>query len=261
VASLLGGADNGFRMHLLERQEQLEILNRCFQEARTGCGKLVLVAGEAGLGKSSLVERFVAEHRREARTLWGACDGLSTPRPLAPVHEIAAQTSALGGHASSDGESRDWLFRALLEDLARPDRASVVVLEDLHWADAATLDFLRFIGRRIQRTSAVFLATYREEELPASHPVRLALGELTGHHVTRMRLAPLSLAAVQMLAGESGRDPGLLYQVTGGNPFFVREVLASPGEQVPETVRDAVLARLGSARLTRCADRFRGFSS
>jgi DNA-binding CsgD family transcriptional regulator len=231
-------------MHLLERQEQLEALNRCFQEARAACGKLVFVAGEAGLGKSSLVERFVAEHRRDARTLWGACDGLSTPRALAPVHEIAAQTALLAGRVARDDDSRDWLFRVLLEDLSRPERACVVVLEDLHWADAATLDFLRFIGRRIQRTSAVFIATYREEELSADHPLRVTLGELTGHHVIRMRLAPLSLAAVEVLARESGRDAGLLHQTTGGNPFFVREVLASPGELVPETVRDAVLARL-----------------
>src|SRR5215470_5539272 len=109
-------------MHLLERQDQLQILNRCFQQARMASGKLVLVAGEAGLGKSSLVERFVSEHRREARTLWGGCDALSTPRPLAPVYEIAAQTSALASRVGSDDESREWLFRVLLQELARSDR-------------------------------------------------------------------------------------------------------------------------------------------
>ena len=231
-------------MHLLERKEQLEALNRCVEAARAGCGKLVLLAGGAGLGKSSLVEQFVSEHRRNARTLWGACDGLSTPRALGPVHEIAAQTSGPAERATHDVAPRDWLFRLLLEDLAQPEGACLVVLEDLHWADAATLDFLRFIGRRIQRTRAVFVATYRDDELSASDPVRLALGELTGHHVIRMRLAPLSLAAVQMLAEDSGREGELLHRITAGNPFFVREVLASPGELVPETVRDAVLARL-----------------
>lgn len=231
-------------MHLIERHEQLEELNRCLQEARAGTGKLVLVAAGAGLGKSALVERFVSEHRRDARALWGACDGLSTPQALTPVYEIAAQSSGAAGRTKRDDESRDRLFRALLEDLTRPERATVAVLEDLHWADAATLDFLRFVGRRIQRTSAVFIATYRDDELSASHPVRLALGELTGDHVIRMRLAPLSLAAVQVLASDSGRDAKLLHQITGGNPFFVREVLASANELVPETVRDAVLARL-----------------
>jgi DNA-binding CsgD family transcriptional regulator/tetratricopeptide (TPR) repeat protein len=231
-------------VHLLDRQKQLEELNRCFQEARAASGKLVLVAGEAGIGKSSLVERFVSEHRRDARTLWGACDALSTPRALAPVHEIAAQTVPPGGRGIRDGETGDRLFRVLLEDFARSERVCIVVLEDLHWADAATLDFLLFIGRRIQRTSAVFVTTYRDDELSATHPVRLTLGELTGNHVSRMRLAPLSLAAVEVLARESGRDAALLHQTTGGNPFFVREVLASTGDLVPETVRDAVLARL-----------------
>jgi DNA-binding CsgD family transcriptional regulator len=231
-------------MHLLERQDQLEALNRSFQEARRASGKLVLIAGEAGLGKSALVERFVSEHRREACTFWGACDALATPRALAPVYEIAAQTAILTGRMPREEGSRDLLFRCLLEDLARPERSCVAVLEDAHWADEATLDFLRYMGRRIQRTSAVFVVTYRDEELPVTHPVRLSLGELTGHHVVRMRLAPLSLAAVQVLAKDSGRDPAFLHRITGGNPFFVRELLSSPGERIPETVRDAVIARL-----------------
>lgn len=231
-------------MHLLERQEQLEQLNRCFQDARAGSGKLALISGEAGVGKSSVVERFVAEHRRDARPLWGACDALSTPRALVPVYEIAAQTSVLAGTGIRDDQARDSLFRSLLEDLIRPERVSVVVLEDLHWADAATLDFVRFIGRRAQRTTAVLLATYRDDELSSAHAVRLALGELTGDHVIRIRLAPLSSAAVAVLVGESGRDADVLHRITGGNPFFLREVLASPGESVPQTVRDAVMARL-----------------
>src|SRR5690242_11200296 len=133
-------------MHLFERQQQLEKLNHCLQEARGGCGKVVLVAGDAGIGKSSMVERFTSAHRRDVRTLWGACDALATPRALAPVQEIAAQTLVAverGGDASH--ESLDGLFRSLLEDLTRPGRASLVVLEDLHWADEATLDFVRFL--------------------------------------------------------------------------------------------------------------------
>ena len=232
-------------MHLLERQKQLEVLNRCLQEARAGDGKLVLVAGEAGLGKSSLVERFASDHRRHAHTLWGACDGLATPRALAPVHEIAVQILALDGRATPGDESRDWLFRTLFDYFSRPERLCIVVLEDLHWADEATLDFLRFIGRRIQRTTTLFIATYRDDEFYANHPVRLVLGELTGHQVIRMRLAPLSPSAVEVLAKDSGRDAAVLHQTTGGNPFFIREVLANLGESVPQTVRDAVLARLG----------------
>jgi DNA-binding CsgD family transcriptional regulator len=234
-------------MHLLERQEQLDTLNGCLQEARAHVGKMVLVAAEAGYGKSSLIERFTLEHRRDARALWGACDSLATPSALAPVHEIAAQTSLISSAVAAEGTSRDWLFHALFDELADSQQPSIVVLEDVHWADEATLDFLRFLGRRIQRTAALFIATYRPDEVSSNHPLRQALGDLTGHHVTRMRLPPLSAGAVALLAQESGRDAALLHQITGGNPLFVREVLASHDESVPETVRDAVLARL-----TRC---------
>jgi len=236
--------DNHLGMQLLERQQQLEALDSCLQEARAGSGKLVLISGEAGLGKSSLVEQFVLAHGREICTLWGACDALATPRALGPIHEIAAQTRLPADQWARADESRDRLFRALLAELRRPEGVCVMVLEDIHWADEATIDFVRFIGRRIQRTSALFLVTYRDDELSVTHPARLALGELTGHHVTRIRLAPLSALAVHELAKDSARDLVQLHQITGGNPFFVREVLASPGESVPETVRDAVLARL-----------------
>src|SRR5882757_11209223 len=104
-------------MQLLERQEQLDTLTCSFAEARAGSGKLILITGEAGLGKSSLVEQFVAETKRHARILWGACDALDTPRALGPVHEIAAQTSIFDGHAALPNESRDWLFGSLFAQL------------------------------------------------------------------------------------------------------------------------------------------------
>jgi DNA-binding CsgD family transcriptional regulator/tetratricopeptide (TPR) repeat protein len=231
-------------MHLFERQPYLERLKQCLERARAGAGKVVLVAGEAGIGKSSLVEQFVSEHRRDVRTLWGACDALATPRVLAPVHEIAAQTLGKSGGVPGNDQTLDRLFRALFEDLAQPGRASIVVLEDLHWADGSTLDFVRFLGRRIQRTSAVFVVTFRDDELASRHPARVALGDLTGDHIVRLRLPPLSPAAVADLAKASGRHAPNLHEITGGNPFFVREVLATPGEGIPETVRDAVTARL-----------------
>jgi DNA-binding CsgD family transcriptional regulator/tetratricopeptide (TPR) repeat protein len=237
-------SDNPGLMNLLERQQQFELLTQGFSDARAGSGKLILIAGEAGLGKSSLVEQFVAQSRGQARILWGACDALDTPRALGPVHEIAAQTELLQAPHALAEESRDRLFAALFAQLLPPQRTAVVVLEDVHWADESTLDFFRFIGRRIQRTGALMIATYREEELSPAHPVRRALGELTGRHVIRTRLAPLSAAAVAEMAKSTGRDAALLHQITDGNPFFVSEALAYPGERVPETVRDAVLSRL-----------------
>ena len=100
-------SDNGPGMHLFERQHQLETLAQSFSEARAGAGKLILIAGEAGLGKSSLVEQFVSDTRRQARVLWGACDALDTPRALGPVHEIAEQIAVFDGRAANPAESRD----------------------------------------------------------------------------------------------------------------------------------------------------------
>src|SRR4051812_39011129 len=206
-------------IQLLERQDQLAALESSLQEVRGGSGKLVLLCGEAGVGKSSLVEAFAAEHSGECRFLWGGCDSLATPRPLGPVHEIAALLPSAKSVIAGTAELPGPLFRAVLEDLTRRERTSVVILEDFHWADDATLDFLRFIGRRIQRTNSLFIVTYRDDELCMTHPVRLVLGEQTGEHVTRVRLLPLSLLGVETLAKQSGRDAVPLYEATGGNPL------------------------------------------
>jgi len=232
-------------LQLVERHDQLAALERTLRDVRDGgAGKLVLLCGEAGVGKSSLVETFAAEHSGECRFLWGGCDALATPRALGAVHEIAALLPSVRTMLARVDESPGPLFRAVLEDLTGSQRTSVVILEDFHWADEGTLDFFRFVGRRIQRTNSLFIVTYRNDELCRTHPVRLVLGEQTGDHVVRMRLVPFSALGVETLAKQSGRDAKLLYAATGGNPFFVREVLASPEECVPQTVRDAVLARL-----------------
>jgi DNA-binding CsgD family transcriptional regulator/tetratricopeptide (TPR) repeat protein len=231
-------------MNLLERDKPLQTLEQRLQDAQAGSGKVLLLAGEAGVGKSALVEAFAQGRQSNVRTLWGTCDALSTPRALGPVHELAARLPSTPDAVQPDAASRERLFRLLLQELSRPDRTSLVVLEDLHWADEATLDFVRYIARRIQRTRCLFVITYRDDELGAMHPVRAAVGELTGSHVSRLRLAPLSLEACGTLAQGTGRDAALIFGITGGNPFFVREVLASAGEAVPESVRDAIVARL-----------------
>ena len=131
---------------------------------------------------------------------------------------------------------------ALLGELQRAS-PTVIVLEDLHWADQATLDLLRLVGRRIEALNALLIVSYRDDELDRSHPLRVVLGELPRHVVRRLSLAPLSLAAVSALAEPSGTDPVGLHRLTGGNPFFVTEVLAASGARLPASVRDAVLAR------------------
>jgi DNA-binding CsgD family transcriptional regulator len=231
-------------MELLERQSQLEVLARLLREAGASAGKVALVSGEAGAGKSALVEHFAQQSSRSARVLWGHSDPLQTSRVLGPVHELRAGISALRGQALEPDLSREELFSSLFGQLAAPHPLSIVVLEDLHWADEATLDFVRFLGRRIQRTRCLLIATYRDDELPSTHLLRAVLGEVSGQHSVRIHVPSLSLNAVEQLARGTQRNARRVYEVTGGNPFFVRELLAAPTNQVPETVRDAVLARL-----------------
>ena len=128
-----------------------------------------------------------------------------------------------------------------------PDPAGLraVVVEDIHWADEATLDLLRFLARRIGSLPVLLVATYRDDELAASYPLRTALGDLAVQRCTRrVDLAPLSAAAVAALSAGSGLDAAELYRVTGGNAFYVTETLRTGLDQVPRSAVDAVLARV-----------------
>ena len=230
---------------LLERGRFLEALEAWWAEAVEGRGRLVLVTGEAGIGKTALVREFCARERLSRRVLWGACDGLRTPRPLAPFVDIAANAGDRFADAIAQGERPARCFDALVDELAGP-APTILVIEDLHWADEATLDVMTMLGRRAEIVPALVIATYRDDELTADHPLRSVLGELrVSHGVRRIELPPLSLEAVGALAAPADADTADLYRVTGGNPFFVTEVLATGGERVPATVRDAVLARAG----------------
>ena len=238
-------------MTLLEREHALEALFRWQRRAASQAGCLLFLGGEAGVGKTVFVKQACASLRGDVDILQGACDPLSTPRPLGPLIDMA---SALGGrlaHLLDDVDlgRRDRIFAALLARLSSDPM--LVVFEDAHWADEATLDLLRFLGRRISSTRSLLVVTHRDDELGPQHPLRLVTGDLaTSPDVKRLSLAPLSEAAVRRLAEDHGTeiDPGELHRLTGGNPFFVTEVLAAGAHGVPATVRDAVLARV--ARLS-----------
>jgi len=124
-----------------------------------------------------------------------------------------------------------------------------VVIEDIHWADEATIDLLRFLGRRIRDASVLLIVTYRDDGLAAGDPLQLALGDLASQRsVRRVSLAPLSTGAIQALAGGSATEAASLRELTGGNPFYLTQVIAAGTGQVPASARDAVLAR--AARLS-----------
>jgi DNA-binding CsgD family transcriptional regulator/tetratricopeptide (TPR) repeat protein len=231
-------------MQLLERDLFLEDLDRLLSQAASGQGHLVFIAGEAGVGKSSLVDEFCRRVFDTARCLRGSCDPLSTPRPLGPLFDIAAQVGGDLEVLVRDASERYEIFTACLELLRAGSKPNLAVIEDVHWADEATLDLLRYTGRRIDTIPAMVLATFRDDEVGPRHPLRTVLGDLaTSPAIQRMGIPPLSRKAVGQLAGESGIDAGRLHDLTGGNPFYVTEVLASGTSGIPETVRDAVLAR------------------
>jgi DNA-binding CsgD family transcriptional regulator/tetratricopeptide (TPR) repeat protein len=231
-------------MELLERASVLDVLDGVLAATARG-GRVVLVAGEAGIGKSALVRGFSERHSTDARFLLGACDPLLTPRALGPLHDLGRQTGGRLAALLAAGSSREQLFATLLDELDQGPRVQVVVVEDAHWADEATLDLLVFLGRRIQTTRALLIVTYRDDEVAVDHPLRAAIGRLPPHHVRHLKLEPLSEAAVAELARRAGRPAAGLRALTGGNPLLVTEVLAAGDAGVPMTVRDLVLARFG----------------
>ena len=246
-----GGEETG--RELLERASQLaELFERLGSVTRQQRGGVVLVSGEAGVGKTALISGFLAQRAQSAAVLRGACDALFTPRPLGPFHDIAP----VAGHELVELLEQDAppyrVAAALLARLARGP--TILVVEDVHWADEATLDVIGLIARRVETVPLLLALSYRDEGLDRRHPLRMLLGELSAAGIGwRIQLQRLTPDAVSRMAISKGVDPADLYAKTGGNPFFVTEVLAAEGRAVPDTVRDAVLAR--AARLSPGAHR------
>jgi DNA-binding CsgD family transcriptional regulator/tetratricopeptide (TPR) repeat protein len=230
-------------MRLIERESQLAALHQYADEASQGHGRLVLISGEAGVGKSVLLEEF-AQGLEDARWLWAACDGLFTPAALGPLLDIASQLDGELLRLCRAEARRDQLYGALLGQLGDLESLTVLAIEDVHWADEATLDLLSYLGRRIQHLRVLLLVTYRDDALAVDDPLRLTLGTLASQRATRrLSLATLSVGGVGILAQGSGIDAAELHQLTAGNPFFVTEVVQAGSDAQPASVRDAVLAR------------------
>jgi DNA-binding CsgD family transcriptional regulator len=229
-------------MELVERDAVLQLLEERLRSVAAGGGHTVLVTGEAGIGKTSLLNALAA--RRGDATLWrGACDALQTPHPLAPLHDIA-RSCKVGFRTLLGAEhGRAPLFEAVLQELQQSRPATLLIVEDVHWADDATLDLLKFLGRRIDRAPCLLVISYRDDELAPTHPLRLLTGELPSSLVTRIELPRLSPEGVERLATHALHSPAGVYAASHGNPFFATEILRYGIQGVPRGVQDLVLAR------------------
>jgi predicted ATPase len=230
-------------MELLERQNSIDQLSQLATDVSAGEGKTVLLSGEAGIGKTSLIKFFTSDLNSDTEILWGACDDLFTPRPLGPLYDIAYQMKSNLIKMLENEEKRVSIFSAFLNYLESTSHLKVIVIEDIHWADEATLDLVKFLSRRINRTKTILIFSYRDEEIDQDHPLYSLLGDLPHSEIKRIRLYPLSENAVDTLMKTAGFKNDNLYERTGGNPFYVTEVLAYKNEEFPSSVKEAVIAR------------------
>jgi len=232
-------------LELLERDQDLHTLAASFDEVVAGRGRIALVSGEAGIGKTSFVDHFIESRREQMCALKGNCDPLFTPTPLGPLHDIARQ---VGGSLPAQLETptaRAALFAGILDRLRKSLKPVVLVIEDLHWADDATLDLIKYLSRRVAQVKVLLIVTYRDDEVAGRPPLRLLLGDLAASKATvRIGLPRFSIEAVRTLIGSRNFDAAAVLRQTSGNPFFVTEVLSSATSGLPATVRDAVLARV-----------------
>ena len=229
-------------VRLVERDEELAALHQAWERALSGRGGLLIVGGEPGTGKSALVEAFVEQTEGVAPTLWGAGDPLATPRPLGPVHDVAAQLGEPVPTLLREAEQPHEIFSAVFEHLRTTP--SVLVIDDLHWADQGTVDLLRFVLRRVRSSRSLVIGTVRDDEVGTSHAMRSLLGDVArSPDASSLTLRPLSVAGVAELLADRPIDPAALHRLTAGNPFFVVEMLDHEGDDLPSNVRDAVLAR------------------
>jgi DNA-binding CsgD family transcriptional regulator/tetratricopeptide (TPR) repeat protein len=228
---------------LVERAEALAALRRHLDEEAMGVGRIVLIRGEAGIGKTALLKAFVQDCPADVDVFWGVCDGVSTPQPYGPFEDMAGTIGPEFRRMLDANASRGELGRWLLNWMSTgPTR--VLVIDDVQWADQATLDLLAFLARRIEPLPVLLLLTHRDGDGGAPSVDRILGGIASLPVLRQLPLEPLSRAGVERLAADTGVDARELHRITAGNPFYVHEVLDARLSQIPISVRDAVRARV-----------------
>ncbi len=234
---------------LIERQGSLRALRKLLERAVAGRGSIALVRGEAGIGKTTLLNAARERMNDDVRFLWGSCNALFTPQPLGPLHDMAAGFSDDTRELLENRVGTSALHPKLVDELGSASYPTVLVIEDVHWADNATLDLLKYLGRRISLIPAVIVLSFRNDEVDEKHPLTAILNSFPRACTHSIDLKPLSPDGVEKLCGASGfkAEGARFYEVTGGNPFFVNELIASggrPDESIPASIKEAVNTRL-----------------
>jgi len=232
---------------LVERDLQLKKLVKLADRAKGGRGGVVLLGGEAGLGKSTLLGAFLDKVGDDFRILAGGCDPLFTPRTLGPIHDMAGVLGDNIKQLLSENTKQTALFSAVLTALETPGSPTIMVIEDVHWADNATLDLIKYLGRRVWVLNTLIIVSFRTDEIGIDHPLSQVLGELPSTSTHRIELEPLSEDGVRILSDAFGYEGDDLHGITNGNPFFVTELLAGHEDgpnKIPASIKDAVASRL-----------------
>jgi predicted ATPase/DNA-binding CsgD family transcriptional regulator len=231
-------------MQLVERSAQLDQLRSLLAGAAEGNGHVVTLIGEAGAGKTALVNVFSGLVTTGMRVLRGACENFGTAEPLGPLRDLTREAGWTLPEALSSAENRIALFSEVFRLLNEGTTASLVMIEDIHWADDSTLNLIRYFGRRIRSSRILLLLTARRDDPDQRSRLRGALADIPSTSLTRIDVPALSKTAVNELAERRGLDGDEVFRVTGGNAYFVAELMkAGVWTAMPETIRDVILAR------------------
>ncbi len=289
---------------LVGRQDELSQLEDALLSANRGDGRFVLVAGEAGIGKTRLATELTRRARKlGCGVLWGSCSEVELSLPYLPFveaignqlgeHDLALLRADLGpmtaelaqlfpqlgdGTPAAQGgdpaQAKLRMFESvvsLLEHWAR-ERGLLLVLDDVHWSDSSTRHLLDYVARRLVRSRVMLLATYRSDELDRSHPLtrsvqvwqRAGLAETVSVEAMSPEQVAEMIAAILDAEDVSAELAAVVHARSEGNPFVLEELLREALDRseivrtdagweqrpldalrMPETVREAVLLRLG----------------
>ncbi len=232
---------------LVEREASIAQFGEAVDKLTKGTGGIALVSGEAGIGKTSFLEEARRIYEKQLMFYWSGCDPLLTPRPFGPVHDIATKLSEKVLTLLENGASPSNIYSQLYQELELTNEPIVLLFEDVHWADFATLDLFKFLARRIAFVKCLLVMSYRDDEVIEQHPLRTVLDVLPSFHTSRIQIPPLTESGISQLAAGSNHNSATLLQITAGNPFYITELLAvrhTDKNHIPVSVKEAINSRL-----------------